>query len=237
MQTQLDNIRHFYELLGQLESKLGGTRTLAAADGATGWPERGVYFFFEPGETRSTSGTGPRVVRVGTHALKAGSTTTLWSRLRQHRGNVGGARPDGGNHRGSIFRLHVGTALIGKEPERWPPEITKWWGIGSDAPAGVRDREYPLEQAVSRYIRSMPVLWLAIMDAPGPGSLRGYIERNAIALLSGTNREVSVDPPGPGWLGQWAASQAIQQSGLWNANHVNAPNDPDFLGVLARLVH
>ena len=30
----------------------------------------------------------------------------------------------------------------------------------------------------------MPFLWLEVPDPPGPDSLRGYIERNAIVLLS-----------------------------------------------------
>jgi hypothetical protein len=55
-----------------------------------------VYFFREAGETRCDSGNGPRIVRVGTHALKAGSSTKLWTRLSQHRGKSAG----GGNHRG-----------------------------------------------------------------------------------------------------------------------------------------
>jgi hypothetical protein len=41
------------------------------------WPERGVYFFFEQGETRSKSHIAERVVRVGTHALTTSSQTTL----------------------------------------------------------------------------------------------------------------------------------------------------------------
>jgi hypothetical protein len=45
-----------------------------------------VYFFMEEGETRSDSGIGARIVRVGTHALKEGSGTKLWTRLSQHRG-------------------------------------------------------------------------------------------------------------------------------------------------------
>ena len=61
------------------------------------WPKRGVHFFREPGEVRTDSGTGPRVVHVGTHALKAGSQTKLWDRLSQHRG----AKRSGiGNHTG-----------------------------------------------------------------------------------------------------------------------------------------
>jgi hypothetical protein len=53
------------------------------------------------------------IVRVGTHALETGSQTTLWKRLSQHRGQ---ARSGSGNHRGSIFRLIVGTALIHNAP-------------------------------------------------------------------------------------------------------------------------
>jgi len=57
----------------------------------------------------SSTGTsdGNRVVRVGTHGLKTGSTSTLWGRVHQHRDT----REGGGNHRGSVFRLHVGQAL------------------------------------------------------------------------------------------------------------------------------
>ena len=76
-------------------------------------PRRGVYFFFEPGELRE-DGRTPRVVRVGTHAVSAGSRTTLWTRLRDHRGHVIGRHVGGGNHRASIFRRHVGSALLGR---------------------------------------------------------------------------------------------------------------------------
>lgn len=101
--TEIDD---FYVLLGELRTRCGGERHLASSSGRMSWPDRGVYFFFEPGEVRPNG--DPRVVRIGTHALKAGSKTTLWKRLGQHRGSVGGSRPGGGNHRGSIFRLHVG---------------------------------------------------------------------------------------------------------------------------------
>jgi hypothetical protein len=35
----------------------------------------------------------------------------------------------------------------------------------------------------------MPFLWIAIDDEPGAKSLRGYVERNAIALLSNFEKE------------------------------------------------
>jgi hypothetical protein len=47
-------------------------------------PSRGVYFFHETGENRSDTGEGPRLLRVGTHALKTGGSTTLWAALRTH---------------------------------------------------------------------------------------------------------------------------------------------------------
>jgi hypothetical protein len=70
--------RRFYELLDALAAKHGGPRNLAVASGRMAWPHRGVYFFFEPGEARVGSGAGQRVVRVGTHALKAGAQSSLW---------------------------------------------------------------------------------------------------------------------------------------------------------------
>lgn len=110
--NRLNDRRRFYDLLAALERKLGGKRLLANCDGRMDWPPRGVYFFFEPGENRTHSGESPRVVRVGTHALASGSRTTLWNRLSQHQGV---RKSGGGNHRGSIFRLHVGTALINRD--------------------------------------------------------------------------------------------------------------------------
>jgi hypothetical protein len=230
-EARLCDIRRFYEILDTLELSVGGKRTLGEAHGRMNWPQRGVYFFFEPGEERTTSGTGLRVVRVGTHALKAGGKTTLWKRLRQHRGSVGGQNPGSGNHRGSVFRLHVGTALIGRD--HWPESAAGNWGAGSSAAKPVRERERPLERAVSQHIRRMPFLWIGVEDEPGPASLRGYIERNAIALLSNYNfQENPIDSPSPDWLGHWATSEQVRCSGLWNANHVTETHAPGFLDLL-----
>jgi hypothetical protein len=227
-------IQHFYELLEQIEIKIGGKRTLANSDGHMAWPERGVYFFFEPGEERTTSGSGLRVVRVGTHALKTGGKATLWNRLRQHRGKVGGRNPGSGNHRGSVFRAHVGTALIQRDD--WPDEIGENWG-GSNAPRPIKIVEVPLEKEISKHIGKMPFVWLEIDDEPGPNSLRGYIERNSLALLSNYHRSNnSIDPPSKSWLGSWAKSNKIRNSGLWNSNHVDDYCDKQFLDTLESII-
>jgi len=71
------DLDRFYELLDRLSARLGGPRRLGQSRGADGWPERGVYFFFEEGELRE--GGPPRVVRVGTHAVSQGSRTSFGS--------------------------------------------------------------------------------------------------------------------------------------------------------------
>ena len=123
--SRLDDLVLFYALLDRLERKLGGIRQLAGCTGRMGWPKRGVYFFFEDGERRHESGQGPRIVRVGTHALKAGSKSTLWGRLSQHRGHAASGQ---GNHRGSIFRLLVGASLKACHGT----DVPRSWGIGAD---------------------------------------------------------------------------------------------------------
>src|SRR6185436_8628567 len=135
----------FYRILDRLETQCGGSRLLADCHGRMDWPQRGVYFFKEDGENRTDSGSGPRIVRVGTHALTAGAQTTLWKRLSQHKGqNTSG----GGNHRGSIFRLLVGSTLV-KQPD-W---VCPTWGAGSNAARDIRESEEQVEREVSRIIR------------------------------------------------------------------------------------
>ena len=106
---RIGDLERFYAILEDLSETTGGARLLSACTGRMDWPIRGIYFFQESGEIRTDTGSGPRIVRVGTHALKSGSRTTLWNRLAQHKGP---AKTGGGNHRGSIFRLIVGTALM-----------------------------------------------------------------------------------------------------------------------------
>lgn len=168
------------------------------------------------------------MVRVGTHALKIDGHQRLWDRLRTHQGHLGGNHPGGGNHRGSIFRKHIGYALINRD--NWGPPISETWGRGNHAPKFVREVEFPLEKEVSSYIGKMPFLWIEIDDQPGPDCKRAYAERNAIALLSnGLNQSQPIDPPSEKWLGRWTKSEEIKSSGLWNVKHVFEDYDPLFL--------
>ncbi len=232
-----DSLR-FYALLSRISERTGGYRYLATCDGRMEWPRRGVYFFFEPDEPRIDPGLGLRVVRIGTHALKPASRTSLWNRLSQHRGS---SRSGMGNHRGSIFRLIVGAALARRAVTSLPSS----WGVGSDTSAAARklglDRstvqceEADLERRVSEYIGQMPFLWLGVDDPPGPASLRGVIERNTIALLSHAQTP-AVDTPSDRWLGGFSDREMVRASGLWNNHHVAEPHDPSFLDEMDTLV-
>jgi hypothetical protein len=223
---RLAHLRNFYDLLDELERKLGA-RTLSECSGRMVWPLRGVYFFMEEDENRSDTGLGFRVTRVGTHAITTTSKTTLWNRLSQHRGQE---KSGGGNHRGSIFRLLVGTALIAKRGYDLPS-----WGVGNNAPPDVRKCEHQLECEVSRTIGAMRILWLGIDDFPEATSSRSYIERNVIGLLSNFER-YPLDPPTEGWLGHNCNRHRVRRSGLWNQNHVDQSYDPEFLVCLERLI-
>jgi hypothetical protein len=212
-----------------LEPQIGGMRCLRACEARSEWPRRGVYFFSENGESRSGSGTGYRIVRVGTHAVSNGARTTLWNRLAQHRGT----KSLGGNHRGSVFRKLVGQALAAKDPIL---EVATW-GKGQSAAQSVRSAERALEEEVSRYIGDMSFLWLPVNDSPSPRSRRAYIERNSIALLSNVAADCGVcpDQPSSNWLGLWCPKEDVRLSGLWNSRNVHETYDPVFLDEMERI--
>src|SRR5205085_1906003 len=104
-----------------------------------------------------------------------------WTRLSQHRGQ---SRTGGGNHRGSIFRLMVGAAIMRRDNLEFPT-----WGKGNTATRDTRTEEAALEESVSAAIGRMSFLWVGVEDESGPSSLRGYIERNSIAVLSNYGKQ------------------------------------------------
>lgn len=230
--NRIDDVVRLYEILGKLQHRLG-QRRLRDCDGRMPWPSHGVYFFFEDGEVRTDSGHGPRVVRIGTHALTATSKTTLWNRLSQHRGVVA---TGAGNHRGSIFRLLIGEALLHRDAIELDT-----WGVGDTpgkvaitrnmSPAAVRQAEHAIERAVSNTIGAMPFLWVSAPGGGGPGNPREVIERNSIALLSNFEK-APIDAPSSRWLGHHSGREKVRKSGLWNQNHVEERYDPSFLDAL-----
>jgi len=115
------HLEEFYGLLKDLEKSLDGQHLFKNCDGRLSWPKRGVYFFFEPGEYRTHNKNELRVVRVGTHMVSKGSKAPFWNRLKTHRRTEDGV----GNHRASVFRLHIGDAMLKRSAGKfWLPS----WG-------------------------------------------------------------------------------------------------------------
>ncbi|MBK8064302.1 MAG: hypothetical protein IPK29_09830 [Betaproteobacteria bacterium] len=153
--NRLRDLDRLYALISRLASRRNCIDPQLVSRSSKTVPQKGIYFFFQQDEFRMTQPLEMRVVRIGTHAVSKGSKSTLWNRLRTHRGAVDGS----GNHRGSIFRLHVGDALLRKlKTESRFPE----WGVGQSANAAIRDMEKEMELEVSKTISSMPVQWLNI---------------------------------------------------------------------------
>ncbi|WP_157445407.1 hypothetical protein [Deinococcus actinosclerus] len=220
LSAQATDVLGVYALLDDLARRQGGLRVLSDLR-REDCPPRGVYFMYESGEDRTITGSGPRVVRIGTHAVSRGSRASLWTRLAQHRGSRAGS----GNHRASILRRHVGEALIARGDFSVPS-----WGSPRGTPEG-RAHERPLEEEVSRRVGAMQVLLLPIPDPPGPDSERALIERGVIGLLSQHGEPASGD-----WLGRHASTPEIARSGLWNVRHVHTTPPPNLLDTLERLV-
>jgi hypothetical protein len=117
----------------------------------------------------------------------------------------------------------------------WPQRIRESWAVGGTANPDVRQNEYPLERAVSDYIRGLPFLWLAVEDPPGPRSDRGVIEAGSIALLSNVGRP-PIDVASDRWLGRHADRRPIRESGLWNVNHVQDQASGAVISVLKEYI-
>lgn len=219
------DISRFYELLDELEHQVDQPRILRDCTANSGWPAYGVYFFFEDGESR-TAGQCPRVVRVGTTTRR-----TLWNRLAKHRGRQASeactfALAAGPRRAHSVFRRHLGTAIITRYHPGWPPEVLDNWYHYRYQPL-----EEQIEREVSQYVGVMPFLWLDVPDSKG----RHLIEAGAIGLLS--MRTEDADPPSDDWLGRYAYRKEIRDSGLWNVQLINEPYDPGFLDLMATRVH
>lgn len=201
-------------------------RRLAGSSGRQDWPTRGIYLVTEP----VGNGGRDRVTRVGTHAVSAGSRTTLWNRISTHRGGLAG----GGSHRSSIFRAHIGRALMRRHPDAGAPGT---WGVGQSAGPEIRQPEHVWEELVSRAIGDMRMLWLDIPDSAGPRSDRAYLERNIIGLLSRATLAGARSMPDRQWLGHDSTDWRIAISGLWNLDYLFDRPDTRFLDVLEVYVH
>ncbi|WP_139306116.1 DUF6884 domain-containing protein [Methylomonas sp. LWB] len=218
------DLRQLYGLIKK--SRLSGKTFLLSKLRNQSLPKRGVYVFLDLNEPNFLGEPG-RIVRIGTHAVSEGSKATLKNRLRCHAGQIDGT----GNHRGSIFRLHVGRALLVKEET--VASLTSW-GDGQNASAYIRNIEKQHELRVSEYLGSLEVFVIDADDVPSKNSLRASIERQLIALCSEDFQ--LIDHPSKEWLGQFSSMPTIVRSGLWNLRDVGRKYDADGSGSVSDII-
>lgn len=230
MMRRRDLLR-FYSLINQLENRIGQKYSLMSSENTLKKMGEGVYFLFEAGETRSDFGTSLRIVKAGANLVDGPyPSDTLWKRLRQHRGTIAGVYTGGGDHRQSVLRYYVGTALLVRDGL-----YCDSWGLGTKGNSRVRQAEHNLECRVSQVIRKMPLLCMEIPNQPERVGLKDYIVKQSIGLLSNFHRR-AWEPPSDSWLGHYCGNALVRESGLWNANHVMEAYDPAFLDVLEDLI-
>jgi hypothetical protein len=158
-------------------------------------PTSGLYFFFEETEPPD------QIVRIGTH-LPDGR---LRKRLSLHFGRVGTLD---GNRRVSVFRRHLGGALLHGDARQ-----SRWLDRSSGKMPDV-------EMEVSQILRTR--FEFSVLSVPERDE-RLAVERALIGTLARDTRMSEA------WLGQRAAAAAVRQSGLWNVEHVTAVEPVDLL--------
>ncbi len=206
----MDSItRRAYQILNQLERHTWQTQSWMR-------PHNGIYVFYEKGETVTDGGhTWDRIVRIGTHRRDG----NFRARIRQH---YGPASNLGGNKNSSVFRKHLGGAIMRqRDPE--DPRLKSW--LKQDGPTY---RE--VEEEVSRSLRDHFTFVCFRVDEAAD---RLALESGLIALMA----QAPLGEPSADWLGRYAAAVAIRQSGLWNTQCIDQrPIDAQQLEKLDRFV-
>lgn len=199
-----EDLEVFYKALDRLRRKQGVITFSKLKEAASRLSKPGVYFIFDPNEKRRRNPSQLRCVRVG-------EGSRLWSRLQEHCSN----------HYASVFRHHVGAAMLKR---RGLSELLASW---KRKDRGARDEERPWEKAVSDYIGKMQILWVEVQDKPGPETLRSFIEEKSVGLLAWPAGRL--DLPSRNWLGRDSISDKVSESGLWNVHYLRSAYDPSFL--------
>ena len=134
-----------------------------------------------------------RIVRVGTHIKQ----DNFQKRIRCHYN---------GNKNGSVFRKHLGGAIIARDNQN-DPRLSSWLAKGTNFPE--------TEGRVNELLRKDFGFRRVRVDDPNE---RLRFEKCLIATLSGCE----YCRHSANWLGIHAKDPRIEQSGLWNIRHTRS---------------
>ncbi|HLN89020.1 MAG TPA: hypothetical protein VK253_03035 [Candidatus Binatia bacterium] len=163
--------------------------------------KNGLYFFYEKGETSKHSLQG-RIVRIGNHPR---SQDTLKRRLRMHYS---------GGKNGSVFRKFLGGAILRRiDPNDTCLQPSPGKGHWEKQDMHACEKCKPIEKRVSEILRSdFSFRCLEIVNQ----DLRNILEEKLIATIS----LCPVCKPSATWVGNFAYSEQVRRSGLWNSDDV-----------------
>ena len=161
----------------------------------------GLYFFYQQAEI-SSHAAADRIVRVGNHPR---SEDGLRRRLQMHYTS---------NKNSSVFRKFLGGALLRSRDPAHPclqpaPGKGHWEKHGAPTCA----RCGSVESEVSQLLREQ--FWFRCVEIKDRET-RNRFEELLVATLS----LCGVCKASAGWLGHYAYSDRVRESGLWNGNYV-----------------
>jgi len=161
----------------------------------------GLYFFYEKSEVSEHAPSG-RIVRVGNHPL---SQNGLKRRLKLHYS---------GNKNSSVFRKFLGGAILRRTDPRHPcllPALGQGHWEKQGTPTCEKCKLIELE--VSKLLKNdFRFRCIEIDDK----NLRNTLEKKLVATIS----LCCICKPTGHWLGKFAYSKNVRNSGLWNSDYV-----------------
>lgn len=189
-----------------------------------GIPPNGIYFIYERGEIWDHGGIKPRIVRVGTHRVNG----SLPNRISEHFlvfeekldfWNQGRKPSDR-----SIFRKNIGRAILNQHNDPyiqiWNIDFTN--KINREQFGNLRDieKEKEIEREITRRLRKYFSFRFLIINNERE---RQELEKHLIGTLASCQRCGKSEA----WFGNHSPIEKIRGSGLWQVQHLKAPEISD----------
>lgn len=177
--------------------------------------KRGIYFFYETGETWGHGGSKPRIVRIGT-------SSNLRNRINEHylfdEKKLDFDKMKPAPKERSIFRENLGRAIL----KQFNDPYLKVWDIdftslqNREKYGSLRDikKEKSIEEGITTIIQTLFSFRFIIPDKNENINL----EKSLIGTLSKCKKCRASS----NWLGNYSPKEKIKSSGLWQVNFLNA---------------
>lgn len=177
--------------------------------------KRGIYFFYEIGETWGHGGNKPRIVRIGT-------SSNLRNRIKEHylfdEKKLDFNKMKSAPKERSIFRENLGRAILKQfnDPylEVWDIDFT--YLKNREKYGSLRDikKEKSIEGGITTILQTLFSFRFIIFDKNE--------NINLAKSLIGTLVKCEKCQASSNWLGNYSPKRKIKSSGLWQVNFLNA---------------